>query len=389
MFTYYIRARIDQKNKQGKHSIVLIVTKDGKTKSTSIKQYVLPIEWNFKTHQPTAKHSNKVKLQNYINLLLSKAGEIDLDYQQKGKNPTLEQFSNKVMGKGGENLFKFIDSIINDLEEEGRKGYAIKFKNLKSTLEKFTSETPIRSVDYSFLVKYEKSLRANGSGDGGVNVNMRTLRAVFNKAIDFDYAEHNDYPFRRYKIVTPHVIKRAKKVSEISKFLNYDYPEKFDKTMDIIRFSILNQCINFVDIAYLTKDNVVDGRLEYFRKKNTKHPTFLSINLLPESLEILKKYDYYFGVGEKDQWKDYKKGAGILSKNIIKMRNLSETDFTFYTFRHSYSTIARNDLGISKDVIAQLLSHKGRSITDTYLSDYDDKVIDEANKKICEYLFGE
>jgi integrase len=388
MFTFSIQARKDQKNKNGYHTIQLIVTKNRKVKRTNLGQYVKEEEWNFIKNTPTGRHPNKKKLTHFIASELSRANDLAMDLSIKRIDLSLNDFIDKFMGRTSSGVISFIDKLISDMIKNKKFGNAEKYKTVRNTLGvALGDEITFAMLNYSALIEYENHLRENGSNDGGVNVNMRTLRAIYNKAIDFELSELNDYPFRRYKIVKTTVKKRAKDIETIKRFINFDYPDKYEKTLDVIKFSILNQSINFVDIAHLKKDNIVKGRLEYYRKKVTKTPVFFSIKLLPASIELLKKYDYDFFSISGD-YKTYRLALKRQSDLIAEMCNLCGVKLTFYDFRHSYSTIARNELGIDRDVISQLLGHKQQDITETYLGAYDNYIVDEANEKISSFILG-
>ena len=62
---------------------------------------------------------------------------------------------------------------------------------------------------------------------------------------------------------------------------------------------------------------------------------------------------------------------------------------TTYFARHSWATIAYNDLQIPKDIIAQALGHSGsETVTDIYL-DKDPKLVDAANRRVLDWvLYG-
>ena len=64
-------------------------------------------------------------------------------------------------------------------------------------------------------------------------------------------------------------------------------------------------------------------------------------------------------------------------------------NLTFYAFRHSWATIARNDLGIEKWTVHEALCHvdSDTSIDDVYIrKDY--KQINVANKLVADYVLG-
>ena len=59
----------------------------------------------------------------------------------------------------------------------------------------------------------------------------------------------------------------------------------------------------------------------------------------------------------------------------------------FYQFRHSMATIARNELGIDKATVDEMLNHVGSNrIADIYIKK-DYKQINIANKKVVDYVF--
>ena len=59
----------------------------------------------------------------------------------------------------------------------------------------------------------------------------------------------------------------------------------------------------------------------------------------------------------------------------------------FYQFRHSMATIARNELGIDKATVDEMLNHVGGNrIADIYIKK-DYKQINIANKKVVDYVF--
>lgn len=62
-------------------------------------------------------------------------------------------------------------------------------------------------------------------------------------------------------------------------------------------------------------------------------------------------------------------------------------DISQYWCRHTWATIAA-DLDIPKETIAAALGHGGNSVTDIYIN-FDRKKIDEANRKVLDYIKGE
>src|SRR5690606_20253978 len=79
-------------------------------------------------------------------------------------------------------------------------------------------------VDYSFLQAYDTKLLADGMKVNGVSNYMRTLRAIFNKAIREELIPENCYPFRKFKIKNEQTINRSLTIAEIVNIANLDLP---------------------------------------------------------------------------------------------------------------------------------------------------------------------
>ena len=60
-------------------------------------------------------------------------------------------------------------------------------------------------------------------------------------------------------------------------------------------------------------------------------------------------------------------------------------ELTSYYARHSWATIA-SKLGIQRDTIAKALGHGEKRVTDIYI-DFDMSKVDEANRKVLDYIF--
>lgn len=84
---------------------------------------------------------------------------------------------------------------------------------------------------------------------------------------------------------------------------------------------------------------------------------------------------------------EYKQEHPTMSEaEIIKVMRLGK--FSFYSARHSWATIARNDLNIDKWTVHEGLNHvdNATKITDVYIK-RDFTRINEANFKVIEYVF--
>ena len=93
---------------------------------------------------------------------------------------------------------------------------------------------------------------------------MRTIRAVFNRAIKEKVCKADYYPFKEYQISQLNMTtkKRALSMEDIEKVFSFepDPDTKQLRSKQIFMFSFYNMGMNFKDIALLEWSNIYDGR---------------------------------------------------------------------------------------------------------------------------------
>lgn len=248
-----------------------------------------------------------------------------------------------------------------------------------------------------FLKKYEVFLRSNGGTDSGVSVKMRTIRALYNDAISKGYAKKENYPFDNYKIskLKRNSNKGALSLENIKKITGMDiakYPNLID-TKNYFLFSYYTGGMNFYDKMNLRWENVKEDRIVYTRRKTKGNFT---IKILPPVKEIL---DYYKSQNRKTKYVfpillkegltpiqiEYRKDKTLKKYNrdlklIAEVCEISET-ITSYVARHSFATNLKQK-GVSTDVISEALGHQNLAVTQTYLKELENDVIDDAMEKL-------
>ena len=248
-----------------------------------------------------------------------------------------------------------------------------------------------------------KTIKKPALNDTGVHSYMGIIQSVFNAALlHFNDYEEGDIiitndPFKVYTI--PSVLeakKRAVDVDIIRKLYNYSPVNKRKRTTmftrDIYILSFLLAGMNAVDMLNC---RMVNGRIEYKRQKTKdrrKDNAFISVYIHPLALPIINKYRDPSGQHLFDFYKRYS-NVRNLTKGIHRgMRSLCEEigiDYIqFYSARHSFATIARNECNISKDDISLCLNHSsGKTVTDTYIKQ-DFSRIDKVINKVVDYVFN-
>jgi integrase/recombinase XerD len=112
-----------------------------------------------------------------------------------------------------------------------------------------------------------KGLKPNSIGNY-----LRSLRALFNKAIKAKIVDRSYYPFFDISIRTEKTQKRAILKEDISKLekLELKTQSKEWHARNYFLLSYYLRGISFTDLAYLTDKNLVKGRVTYRRRKTHK-----------------------------------------------------------------------------------------------------------------------
>ena len=161
-------------------------------------------------------------------------------------------------------------------------------------------------------------------------------------------------------------------------------------------FSYFARGINFVDMMKLKKENIMEDKFEYMRSKTKGR---FVVKILQPVRELLDYYlskdsttDYVFPILLKNDLTPIQienRKHKTLSKFNRELKELAklakvEKNVTSYVIRHSYATNSKQ-LGISTDVISQSRGHSNVDITNSYLKEFENDVIDDANEKLLHF----
>jgi integrase len=96
------------------------------------------------------------------------------------------------------------------------------------------------------------------------------------------------------------------------------------------------------------------------------------LRIEPEARKLFEPYDadgYLLGILRR-KYKRYERIYECVSKGMKSLSEAIGKEFTFYSARHSWATIARNDCGIDKYTVHEALSHVDRAtaIDDVYIA---------------------
>lgn len=393
----------------GSTPIVFRLYFNGETRDISTGFTCKYLDWNTKTNGLKTETTAQTLLYERLQEQRLKYMERILDFERNhiSSSSTVQDVKNYVSGKtkAASTILEFWEEEITRLTASRKHGNA---RNYKSVLQGVSCEIdlnrPFSSITYKWLVDLETKLLSKGLNANSVAVYMRTLRALYNKAVNQGLIDESSYPFRRYKIKGAPTSPRVITIEELQQFFSYKPEVKAGSYghhyWNYARLIFLLRGINFTDLALLTRENIKNGRIIYSRSKTKK--TY-SVKLEPLAKDIIEAYIHperitLLPILNNEQYKDKKNIPDTLGwkrkycnkglKKIGKKIGFKEPLST-YVFRYSHANACKK-MGYPKDMISESLGHAyGMSVSSCYLEDYDLELIDEMNKNVCNLVIDE
>ena len=254
-------------------------------------------------------------------------------------------------------------------------------------------------IDKAWLEKFDAFMALTAPKRNARNIHHRNIRTVFNYAINVKELDI-PYPFRAFKIVSEATPSRALTIKQIRTLRTYPLGEAhMVKFRDIFMLMTYLRGINAADLFTAKKTDVINGRLEYYRKKTG---TFYSIKIEPEAQAIIDKYagDTYL----IDVCESYKNHSDYLRKMDKGLKNIGPLErkglggkkyykglfpnLSSYYARHTFASLGA-ELQISIELISESLGHKIGSPTTAIYVHYLRQQVDDAARKIIDYIIDQ
>ncbi|MBD2705370.1 site-specific integrase [Spirosoma sp. BT702] len=387
----------------GSHPLMVRITKDRQRKYVSTGLSLQLKHWDDKKAEPRRNCPDRLLVEASINKWKAKFTEAASDLKQEEK-----PFSAlRVAAKAAKSVRKvsvlgFIDEYNDRLNKEKRMGTASTVRDIRRALVRYETDegrSPEKllftEVTPGYLDDFRSTLAERGLAETSMAVYFRTLRLVYNQAIKRGLVHDKHYPFREFKVSQFDLRTRKRAISkeEIGRIVDLK-PEtaRLQLARDLFVFSYYGAGINFVDMAYLTWNDVQNGRLRYERKK-TGHLFNFKLSVIAQ--QILDYYRpltykgidaYVFPILDRHRHQTPKQVDNRIHKilgqvnpdlKVIAQMAGVEVVLTTYVARHSFATALKYS-GVATAVISEAMGHQTESITQTYLASFENELIDEA-----------
>ncbi|AEH00179.1 site-specific integrase [Lacinutrix sp. 5H-3-7-4] len=413
--SYNISIRLDnrRKKKSGMYPIKLRVY--GK-ETQKEKWYNLDIDLTEKKFQEIWLNPNNKKLRGENKELRLKLQAIENRANDEASKLGVFDFKNfefKLFRKASDknNLQFHFNVAIENCIKKNKINTAESFKYTLNSLATFSNEVkncPIeklkfQQINVDWLRDYEAYMVKKGKSYTTIAIYTRTLRVIFNNAIEAKDLNQEYYPFgkSKYQILRTKKVKKALNSKELKVLFDAKPAnENESKAKDFWFFSFACNGINPKDIALLKYSDIKDDKFTYYRAKTfdkKAEKTEIIIYLTDFTNSIIEKYgsknknSFVFDIlNENDdaneQHKKIKNFTRYINDHIkrLAVANKLPSDISFYYARHSFATNSLRK-GASMEFISEALNHSDLSVTKNYFAGFEDEAKKEFANSIMNF----
>lgn len=302
-------------------------------------------------------------------------------------------------------FFSFAESWLKSSDIKGKKNYETMLNSLERHIG--IRYLPFSKIDYTFLSEYSASLkdrpRAQSLYLGAIRHIHKQAQLTFNTDTKIVISP---MLFVRFKVPKQQMKgQRAITLEHLQRIIKYHGKGRAMLARDCFVLSFLLMGMNSADM-YDTDAKLTDGHICYHRKKTRERRSdrsYMEVAVLPQAKAIIDKYrgkKSLFNFSERYADEAQFNRAINIGLNTVESdinaeaSEKKEKDFQpienlqFYQARHTWASIARNDIGIDKSTVNDALCHvdKEMRVTDLYIKK-DFTLINDANKKVVDFVF--
>ncbi len=366
-----------------------MVTKRELTKNNEIKD---PFVLQYCT-QRILEYTERLNKKNIENWTVAEVAE----YLQKGDDDIC--FSNYARA--------YISKMIDGGQERTARNYELALQHL----ERFAGTTKVMfsHLTSQFVNKWIKSLEQTHRAKEMYPICMRQV---------FKYAvlEYNDYDNEVIRIKTNPWVKvqipKADRTEKLAitpeacrEFFSFPLPEskmKYPLTelgRDVAMMVLCLAGINTVDLFNLRKEDYYDGIIHYQRAKTKKFRAdgaYMEMRVPAILLPLFEKYankdkedNHLFVFNQRHTTYDsFSANVNGGIRQVCEAMGLSkDKDYSSYTFRHTWGTVAQNDCRASISEVAFAMNHSSaHKVTRGYIK-LDFSPAWELNEKVVDFIF--
>lgn len=389
-----IKYELGKPKQDGSRKVSILLSHRGERKRIPTTMFVTPDEITVsrRTKEVRIKSPRKLHaIEDIMKTYNDRLFEIGLDIT--GKEVTVEYIADRITAKRQNELdfFSFADSWLAKTDIKGKPNYI----TMLNSLERFIGQRrlPFSGITYKFLSAYSESLKDK---ERAQSMYLGAVRHIFSLArLTYNTDEETiivNNPFERFKVPRQKPKGgRAMDVATLVKVFSWEGTlSRAILARDCAMLSFFLMGTNSSDL-YNARE-YKNGVLSYDRTKTKARradSAHIEIMVPDEVKPLFKKYrgaSHVFNFSQRySSPHDFQRALNIGLKEICA--DIGIAPLQFYQFRHSWATIARNDIGIDKGTVNDALNHidNDMRVTDIYIKK-DFKQINLANRRVADYI---
>ena len=369
----------------------------------STDYHVFPDEWNDKKSVITVSNRNSRRahlllIQSKIDWEMKQMQRIIRDKEMDGIPYTIEDIAKEIHQlPPSQSVFAFFRQQIAKKEQMQCIGTKSNYTSAANRFMEFRNQEDLAFslMTREMMEMYQAWLWNRGVGQNTVAFYLRTLRTLYNKAVEAGQAPPNDI-FAHVQTSSVRTAKRAINVKNIRKIENLELPtgSSLDKARDLFLLSFYLRGMAFVDMAFLKKTDLKCSMVSYNRRKTHQN---LNIEWMKPMQAIIDKYadqtkesPYLLPIltgKESSPYTAYRKVEHNTNYNLKKIGEMVglKIPLTTYVARHTWASIALH-MNIPIATISEGMGHNSYKTTQIYLQSLDVATINEANERIIKKI---
>lgn len=399
-----IRTKLRISTVSGKSGTVFYqVAHKKEVKQITTRIHLLPEEWNAEEERisSVALSANprlsgiQQKIESNLALLERIVRNLEISGADFGVQQIVDRFASTQTTIY---VLDYIDKEITSLTAKGKHSTARNYRSCRNSLAEFLQDRDMTfdELTETVVTDYEAWLKGKGLKRNASSSYLRTLQSIYNKVSKQGLIQSSGNPFREVYTGVDKTRKRAVEERVVARLKAMDLTDapSLAKARDLFLFSYCTRGMSFVDMAYLTRKQLVNGTIQYKRRK-TGQP--LSVRIEPYVQAIIERYQETVHNGyilpiihsddEKTAYRQYQTALRYYNKKLKELSVLlgDGISLTSYTARHSWATTAhRHNTPLT--VISDCLGHHSERTTQIYLDSINEDVIDHTNADIVASL---
>lgn len=392
--TFSILIWANRPNKSEKEAMLFLrITIDGKRAELSLKKKIIFDNWDPDAGCMKGTSGEAKVINSYITQVKAEVFKLYTQMQMMDEFITAETLRLKFTGEKEEKktLLQVFD--FHNQEMEKSVGISIekvtltKYKTVRKKVESFIkhqykkSDIYLQELNHQFITNFEFYLKSEENIDHNTTMRyIRNVKKIINDSVRNEWLTRN--PFDGFKCSLKKVDRDILSMEEINLIQQKDFRiPRLAQVKDLFIFSCYTG-LAYVDVMKLTPLNLaigIDGE-SWLMTHRQKTEESVKIPLLPEAIEIIKKYkkhpDVIHSGGILPRMSNQKLNSYL--KEIADLCGINK-NLTFHLARHTFATTITLANGVPMETVSKLLGHSSIKTTQIYAKVIEKKVSEDMN----------